>query len=88
MIKTIAIENFKNLRKQQIELGRLTVFVGPNASGKTSVLQAVDLAIRAAIQHDPRELFVDDLQCDWLYTRNGQGDLRVSCGTDRGGITV
>jgi len=88
MIQTIAIENFKNLRKQQIDLGRLTVFVGPNASGKTSVLQAVDLAVRAAVKREPRELFVDELHCDWLYTRNGQGSLRISCGTERGGVTV
>ena len=88
MINSVAIENFKNLRKIQIELDRFTVFIGPNASGKTSVLQAVDLAIRAAIKQEPREMFVYELHCDWLYTRNGQGDLRISCGTDRGGVTV
>ena len=54
MIHSVAIENFKNLRRIQIDLDRLTVFVGPNASGKTSVLQAVDLAIRAAIKQEPR----------------------------------
>jgi energy-coupling factor transporter ATP-binding protein EcfA2 len=88
MINSVAIENFKNLRRIQIDLDRFTVFVGPNASGKTSVLQAVDLAIRAAIKQEPREIFVDDLHCDWLYTRDARGDLRISCGTDRGGVTV
>ena len=88
MINSVAIENFKNLRRIQIDLDRFTVFVGPNASGKTSVLQAVDLAIRAAIKQEPRQVFVDDLHCDWLYTRDAEGDLRISCGTDRGGVTV
>jgi energy-coupling factor transporter ATP-binding protein EcfA2 len=88
MIKSVAIENFKNLRRIRIDLDRLTVFVGPNASGKTSVLQAVDLAIRAAIKQKPGEVFGDDLHCDWLYTRDAQGDLTISCGTDRGGITL
>jgi energy-coupling factor transporter ATP-binding protein EcfA2 len=88
MIHSVAIENFKNLRRIQIDLDRFTVVVGPNASGKTSVLQAVNLAIRAAIKPEPREMFVEDLHCDWLYTRDARGDLRISCGTDRGVVTV
>ena len=48
MINSVAIENFKNLRKIQIELDRFTVFVGPNASGKTSVI-----ALKGAFRDKP-----------------------------------
>lgn len=46
MISKVSIRNFKCLRDVQIDLERLTVFVGPNASGKSSVLQALDLLCR------------------------------------------
>lgn len=43
MITSLTIENFKAHRSTTIQLGRLTVLVGPNGSGKTSVLQALGL---------------------------------------------
>jgi predicted ATPase len=47
MISKVSIRNFKCLRDVQIELERFTVFVGPNASGKSSILQAMDLLCRS-----------------------------------------
>jgi predicted ATPase len=47
MIRKVSIRNFKSLRDVRVELERFTVFVGPNASGKTSLLQALDLLCRA-----------------------------------------
>src|SRR5262245_52834625 len=47
MISNVAIKHFKCLRNVEIELERFTVFVGPNASGKSSILQALDLLCRA-----------------------------------------
>lgn len=41
MISQISIRNFKCLRDVQVNLERFTVFVGPNASGKSSILQAM-----------------------------------------------
>lgn len=41
MIETIHLENFKNHADTTINLGRLTALVGPNGTGKTSVLEAV-----------------------------------------------
>ena len=49
MITSVHVQNFKNLRDQTITLDRFTVFVGANGSGKTSVLDAIHLAIRAAV---------------------------------------
>lgn len=41
MIKQASIFNFKALRKVSFDLERFTVLVGPNASGKTSVLEGL-----------------------------------------------
>src|ERR1700732_4794201 len=47
MISKVSIRNFKCLRDVQIELERFTVFVGPNASGKSSILQALNFLSRS-----------------------------------------
>ena len=47
MISKVSIRNFKCLRDVQIELERFTVFVGPNASGKSSILQGLNLLCRS-----------------------------------------
>ena len=41
MITSIRIQDFKGHRDSTIPLGRLTMLVGPNGSGKTSVLDAL-----------------------------------------------
>ena len=46
MITQVSIKNFKCLRDVTVNLERFTVFVGANGSGKTSMLQAVDLLCR------------------------------------------
>ncbi|NIA31228.1 MAG: AAA family ATPase [Actinobacteria bacterium] len=43
MITKIRIKNFKKLDDVEIDLGSAVVFVGPNNSGKTSLLQAISL---------------------------------------------
>ncbi len=47
MIEKVSIKNYKCLQDVQIDLERFTVFVGPNASGKTSILEAIDLLCEA-----------------------------------------
>ena len=47
MISKVHIQNFKSLRDVTVYLGRFTVFVGTNGSGKTSVLQSLDMLCRA-----------------------------------------
>jgi predicted ATPase len=41
MLSRIKIENFKSIKKLDLELAPLTIFVGPNASGKSNVLEAI-----------------------------------------------
>jgi predicted ATPase len=43
MIHSIRIQDFKGHRDTTVTLGRLTLLVGPNGSGKTSVLEALEL---------------------------------------------
>ena len=50
MISEVWIRNFKSLRDVRIGLERFTIFVGPNASGKSSVLQAMHAVCRNFIQ--------------------------------------
>ena len=41
MITRIVIENFKSLRKVDLSLGRVNLFIGANASGKSNFLEAL-----------------------------------------------
>jgi len=43
MITNITLENFKCFRKVEINLRLISVFIGPNGTGKSSVLQAMAL---------------------------------------------
>jgi len=45
MIESLSIRNFKVLREVDLKLRPLTVIVGPNASGKSSILQAIALTL-------------------------------------------
>lgn len=44
-ISRISIENFRSIKKLEIELGDTTVLIGPNNAGKTAVLDALRIAL-------------------------------------------
>src|SRR5947208_15362033 len=44
-ITSLHIENFRSIKSLDVELGETTVFVGPNNSGKTAILDAVRIAL-------------------------------------------
>lgn len=50
MITKASFRNFKSLRDVPIDLERFTVFVGPNASGKSSILQGLHHLCRSFCQ--------------------------------------
>jgi energy-coupling factor transporter ATP-binding protein EcfA2 len=50
MIRNIQIENFKSIERLTLELGRLTVLIGANGSGKSNILEAI--AFAAAATHN------------------------------------
>jgi len=62
MISRISIRNFKCLRDVHVGLERFTVFVGPNASGKSSILQALDYLCRTFQIDRPEQIDGDLLQ--------------------------
>lgn len=41
MIERIVIDNFKSLRRVELSLGRMNLFIGTNASGKSNFLDAL-----------------------------------------------
>ena len=43
MIDRIIIENFKSLRKVDLSLGRMNLFIGTNASGKSNFLDVLSV---------------------------------------------
>jgi predicted ATPase len=48
MIRRIEIENYKSIQKLDLDLGRVTVLIGENGSGKSNILEAIGLASAAS----------------------------------------
>ncbi|MFI7398238.1 AAA family ATPase [Micrococcus luteus] len=48
MLKSVEIKNFKSIRSATLELSAVNVLVGPNNSGKSSALQAIQFAVSVA----------------------------------------
>ncbi len=71
------ISNYKSIRKVQMELGRVTVLLGPPAAGKSNLLEAIALATyfdRFALYSDVEPLArlvkTDDVRGLFLYYDN------------------
>lgn len=60
MIKKILLENFKAFKKAEIEIKPLTIFVGPNSGGKTSLLHSIALIQQTLRTSDPDVLKYKD----------------------------
>ncbi len=48
MISEIRIRNFKSIHDLRLKLGRVTVLIGENGSGKSNLLEAIGFAACAA----------------------------------------
>ncbi|WP_169054343.1 AAA family ATPase [Nitratireductor sp. XY-223] len=44
-VTELRIQNFRSIKNLNLELGKTTVFIGPNNSGKTAILDAVRIAL-------------------------------------------
>lgn len=51
MITSILVENFKSIDKLRLDLGNLSVFIGPNNAGKTNILDVFGFLKRHVSQH-------------------------------------
>ena len=74
MIERIRLVNFKNHADTRIELDRLTALIGPNSSGKTNVLQALEKASQSIsdLRADGQNSFVSDKSIGSLIRRSQQ----------------
>lgn len=77
MIRTVSLENFKAHARTTLELGRLTVLVGPNGVGKTSVLEAVHYFSQLIKSKSPHELFANEREPRYLV-RGGAPGLKIA----------
>ncbi|MBI2807788.1 MAG: AAA family ATPase [Planctomycetes bacterium] len=90
MITSVQLQNFKSFQNQRIPLERLTVLVGANASGKTSVLDAIWIAVQATLNGQTqisglanvRALNRPGWELDSLYTRGAAGQLFIQCNSN------
>ena len=58
MIRSVKIENFKSVRELELELGRVTVLIGANGSGKSNILEAIGMASAVATDKLDNEFVV------------------------------
>lgn len=89
MIEKVKFENFKSLRVFNLEhLERLNVFVGANASGKTSILQGIYCLAESA-RLGPASIFRREFAPEILVNRNAKpGSFFLGCYTDIGFATL
>ncbi|WP_197444382.1 AAA family ATPase [Maioricimonas rarisocia] len=83
MIETVKISGFKAVRSVTLPLERLTVIFGPNASGKTTLLEAISLLCRSATWN-PGELFSGERAPSRICSRDAREArlaLQLSTGT-------
>lgn len=62
MLQSLSIENFKSLRKVDVNLRRLVVVFGPNAAGKSNLLEALVLLSRLVSERTLAEAFDEGLR--------------------------
>ncbi len=82
MIESASFRNFKSLRHVDVHFERLTVFVGPNASGKTSILEGL-YYLSQVISIEPSKFFSGSRDPLFLYSRGiTKEDMELSCEND------
>ncbi len=89
MIERVSFRNFKALRHVDVPLERLTVLVGPNSSGKTSVLEGIHYVCQAEEWKNNKDAyFADDRHLSRLYSRGGEGEMEISLETTGGTVRM
>ena len=73
MLKSITISNFRGIKKGSIDnLSQITILIGKNCVGKSSILEALYLVSACASKHDPLRN-MDKLDYV-IYRRGGRGE--------------
>jgi hypothetical protein len=76
LINSLRFRNFRALRQLDLGLERLTLLAGPNASGKTSVLDGLHCLTRLA-STDPREIFSGSAAVGLISSRGASGQFEL-----------
>jgi predicted ATPase len=76
MIRQVQFRNFKGLRHVDVDLERFTALVGPNASGKTTVLEGLHY-LSQVLSIPPQTLLQAERNPFLLYSRGGEGEMRI-----------
>lgn len=74
MIEAIAFRNFKALRDAEVPLSRVTLVVGPNCSGKTSILQGL-YYISQVTTESPDHVFCGEDAPECIGTSGSAGSI-------------
>jgi predicted ATPase len=82
-ITSVRLQNFKAHRDTMVPLGRLTVLVGPNGSGKTSVLEALR-ALAAYIGTPGPMLMGDQTPADVRHRGSSEPSTLTAQGASQG----
>jgi AAA15 family ATPase/GTPase len=79
MLTSVRLQNFKGHTDTTVNLGKLTVLVGPNASGKTSVLKALSLMGRC-LSELPQEVFSGPFKPEDVGRLGSNGAVTIDIG--------
>lgn len=86
MLQSLHLKDFKNHVDSHFDgFGRINVFVGPNGSGKTSVLQALDLMHQLGGPRMPSEVLSGALAPRTLVRQHSVGSVVSGSGTSQSG---
>lgn len=80
-------KRYRSLRDVELELGPLNVLIGPNASGKSSVLDALRLLHEAVVERDFSEVVRSRggiVHLAWKGEDASSVELRIRATTSRG----
>ncbi|MTJ21278.1 AAA family ATPase [Dolichospermum sp. UHCC 0352] len=85
MLKSVKIENFRGFKSFELQqLGRINLLVGENNSGKTSILEAIQLfcsrcnleILRETMNNRSEYFYDDELRREGEIGRDGELDIR------------